>query len=60
MRRKKFAPPKLEIDYESIETYENKEATIILTNEILKQYKLDVDKTKIDKFEDINFISIFE
>ena len=60
MRRKKFAPPKLEIDYKSIETFENNEAVIILTNAILKQYKLDVDKTKIDKFEDINFISIFE
>jgi len=57
---KRFTPPKLTIDYDSIETIENNEATIVLTNEILKEYKLDVDKTKIEKFEDINFISLFE
>ena len=60
MRRKKFAPPRLEIDYKSIEKFENNEIAIVLTNEILKQYRLDVDKTKIDNFENINFISIFE
>ena len=57
---KKFTPPKLDIDYKAIETIENNEATIILTNEILKEYKLDVDKTKIDDFNDINFVSLFE
>ena len=57
---KKFTPPKLTIDYDAIETIENNEATIVLTNDILKEYKLDIDKTKIEKFEDINFISLFE
>ena len=60
MRRKRFTPPKLAIDYSAIETIENNEATIILTNDILKEFKLDVDKTKIDNFKDINFVSIFE
>ena len=60
MRKKRFIPPKLTIDYNAIETIENNEATIILTNDILKEFELDVDKTKIDNFKDINFISIFE
>jgi len=58
--RKTFTPPKLTIDYDAIETIENNEATIILTNDILKEFMLDVDKTKIDNFKDINFVSIFE
>ena len=60
MRKKRFIPPKLAIDYNAIETIENNETTIILTNDILKEFKLDVDKTKIDNFKDINFVSIFE
>lgn len=57
---KKFKPPKLDIDYKAIETIENNETTIILTNDILKKYKLDVDKTKIEDFKDVSFVSIFE
>ena len=41
-------------------TIENNEAQIILTNDILKEYQLSVDKTKIDNFKEINFVSIFE
>ena len=54
----RFTLPKLTIDYDSIEKLENNETTIILTNEILKEYELDIDKTKIDRFEDINFVSV--
>lgn len=57
---KKFKLPKLDIDYKAIETIENNETTIILTNDILKEYKLDVDKTKIEDFKDVSFVSIFE
>ena len=60
MRRKRFKPPKLDIDYSAIETVVNNETQIILTNKILKQFKLSVDKRKIDNFRDINFVSIFE
>lgn len=60
MRKKRFTPPELPIDYSAIETIENNETKIILTNDILKEFELDVDKTKIDDFKDINFVSIFE
>ncbi len=30
---------------------------IILTDELLEKYQLKIDETKIEKFEDINFIS---
>ncbi len=33
---------------------------ICLTDEILEKYKLSIDETKIEKFEDINFISLLE
>ncbi len=59
MRRKKFKPPELVIDYSEIVPVEDFEP-IILTDKILKEYKLKVDKTKIENFKDINFISIFE
>ncbi|MBO6088329.1 hypothetical protein J6P92_08310 [bacterium] len=58
--KKRFIPPALPIDYDAIEIIENNEAQIILTNDILKEFALDVDKTKIDNFKDINFVSIFE
>ena len=60
MKKKAFTPPKLVVDYEAIEDLEDHEAKIILTNDILKKYKLEVDKTKIEDFRDINFISLFE
>ena len=59
MRRKTFKPQALEIDYSMLAPIENGE-TIILTDEILKEYKLQVDSSKIEHFEDINFISIFD
>ena len=52
-------PKKLEIDY-SLLTPVQEIDTLVLTDEALKQYKLDVDKTKIDNFDEINFVSIFE
>lgn len=59
MRKKAFKPQKLDIDYSLITPVENGE-NIILTDKILKEYKLQVDKTKIENFDDINFISLFE
>lgn len=56
-RRKK--PQKLEIDY-SLLTPVQEIDSIVLTDEILKEYMLQVDKTKIENFGDINFVSIFE
>lgn len=60
MKRKRFIPPKLSIDYDAIEPIENHEAEIILTNDLLKRYQLSVDQTKIDDFKNIIFVSIFE
>lgn len=59
MSKKKFTPPKLAIDYDCLEKIDGCES-VILTDEVLKEFKLQVDKTKIDVFDDINFISIFE
>ena len=60
MKRKKFRPPTLQIDYDSIIPVENHEAKIMITDELLQEYKLQVDREKIDNFKDINFVSIFE
>lgn len=59
MRKKAFKPQALEIDYSMLAPIENGE-TIMLTDEILKEYKLTIDSSKIENFEDINFISIFD
>ena len=58
MRRKQKLP-KLDIDLTLITPVQNFE-TIELTDEVLKEYKLQVDKTKIENFKDINFISLFD
>ncbi len=42
-----------------IETIFNCEE-IVLTDELLEKFKLQVDETKIDKFEDINFVALLE
>lgn len=31
---------------------------VIITDEILKKYELSIDETKIDVFDNINFVSI--
>lgn len=33
---------------------------IILTDEVLEKYQLKIDETKIENFDDINFISLLE
>ncbi len=33
---------------------------VIITDEILKKYELSIDETKIDVFDNINFVSILE
>ena len=60
MKKSIFLPPKLPIDYDSIIPVENHETKIILTDELFKEYKLQVDKDKIDNFKNINLVSIFE
>lgn len=52
-------PHELTIECCEILPIENNE-TLVLTDEVLKQYQLDIDKTKIDNFDDINFVSLFE
>lgn len=52
-------PQKLEIDYSLLTPIEEIDK-LVLTDEILKEFTLQVDKTKIENFDDINFISIFD
>lgn len=42
-----------------IETIFNSEE-IVLTDELLEKFKLQVDEAKIENFDDINFISLLE